>query len=185
MTDITLMSDRSTRILRVAGWSTAALLLAAPAIAMQFEGSGVYWTSSDFVFAGVVFAMIGGLFELAARATRNISYRAAVVAAVAAVFLQLWITLAVGIIGSEDNPANWTYFAMVLAAMTATAVTLGKARPLGFAMWGLAALQVAFCILHLVQGHITVVIDLFFAALFVLSARLFGRAAHQAEAAAS
>ena len=32
---------------------------------------------------------VGGLFELAARASRNIAYRAAVVAAVASAFLQL------------------------------------------------------------------------------------------------
>ena len=35
----------------------------------------------------------------------------------------IWITLAVGIIGNEDNSANWTYIAMVvLVAITASAV---------------------------------------------------------------
>jgi hypothetical protein len=177
-----LMSDRSTRNLRIAGWSIAAVLLIAPAIAMQFESS-VDWSASDFIFAGVVFAVVGGLFELAARASRNIAYRAAVVVAVASGFLQLWITLAVGIIGSEDNPANWTYLAVVLTALSVAAVAFGSPRALSGGMAVMAAIQVLFCALHLVDGHFTAVIDLFFAALWLLSSRLFGRAARQGEAA--
>lgn len=179
MTQPNLMSDRSTRILRTAGWSIAALLLIAPAIAMKFDHTGVNWTASDFIFAGVVFALIGGLFELAARASRNISYRAAVVAAVASGFLQLWITLAVGIIGSEDNPANWTYIAVVLTALSVSAVAIGNPRALSRAMAVMAGLQLLFCALHLVDGHFTAVIDLFFTSLWIMSSRLFKRAADQ------
>ena len=177
-----MMSDRTTRVMRIAGWSAAALLLAAPAIAMRFPGSGVNWTPSDFIFAGIVFALVGGLFELAARASRNVSYRAAVVVGVACGFLQLWITLAVGIIGSEDNPANWTYIAMVLAALSVAAVTLGAARALSRAMAVMAVLQMVFFALHMIDGHFTGVIDLFFAALWVMSSRLFARATRQVEA---
>ena len=181
MTQPTLMSDRSTRNLRIAGWSLAAALLAAPAIAMQFPGSGVDWSAGDFIFAGVVFALVGGLFELAARASRNISYRAAVVVAVACGFLQVWITLAVGIIGNEDNSANWTYIAMALAALSVAAVAIGKARALSRAMAVMAVLQLFFFALHMIDGHFTAVIDLFFTALWVMSSRLFARAARQSE----
>ena len=80
------MSDRTTRNLRIAGWTLAIALLALPAVAMQFTNE-VNWTASDFIFAGVVFAVVGGLFELAARASANIAYRAAVVVAVAAALM--------------------------------------------------------------------------------------------------
>jgi hypothetical protein len=183
MTSSTLMSDRTTRALRISGWSLAALLLLAPVFAMQFPGTGVRWTASDFVFAGAVFALVGGLFELAARASRDISYRAAVVAGVACAFLQLWITLAVGIIGNEDNPANWTYIAMVLAALSVAAVTIGEPRALSRAMAVMAVLQLFFFALHMADGHFTGIIDLFFAALWVMSSRLFARAAQQSEVA--
>jgi hypothetical protein len=176
------MSDRSTRMLRITGWSIAALLLVAPAIAMQFAGTGVNWTASDFVFAAVIFGLVGGLFELAARASRNISYRAAAVIAVASGFLQLWITLAVGIIGNEHNPANWTYIAVVLTGLSVAAVAKGNARTLARAMAVMAVLQVFFFALHMIDGHVTAVIDLFFTALWVLSSRLFARAAKQSEA---
>src|SRR6476661_3343857 len=89
MSQTNQMSDRSTRNLRLAGWSLAAALLALPAIAMQAGVEGVVWTASDFIFAGAVFAIVGGLFELTARVSRNISYRAAAVVAVACGFLQL------------------------------------------------------------------------------------------------
>jgi len=173
------MSDRSTRNLRVAGWSLAAALLALPAIAMQAGVEGVVWTASDFVFAGVVFAIVGGLFELAARASRNISYRAAVVIAVASGFLQLWITLAVGIIGNEHNAANWTYIAVVLTALCIAAAAIGNTRMLSRGMAVMAVLQMFFFALHMIDGHVTAIIDLFFTALWILSSRLFARAASQ------
>jgi hypothetical protein len=172
------MSQRTTSTLRIAGWSLAVILLALPAVAMQFT-SEVAWTASDFIFAGVLFALVGGVFELAARASANNAYRAAVVVAVASAFLQLWITLAVGIIGSENNPANWTYIAMVLIAISAAAVAQGKALLMARAMIVVLAMQALFSALHLIDGHFTLVIDLFFGSLWFLSSRLFARAARE------
>jgi len=176
------MSDRTTRTLRITGWLLAAGLLALPAVAMQFTNE-VNWTASDFIFAGGMFAIVGGLFELAARASRNIAYRVAVVLAVACPFLQLWITLAVGIIGSEDNPANWTYVAMVLIAASAAMVSKGDARLLSRAMLVMVAMQALFSALHLIDGHFTLVIDLFFCAIWYLASQLFAKAAQQRDAA--
>ena len=174
---VTEMTPRTTRTLRIAGWSLATALLLAPAAAMLAGADGVNWTAGDFVFAGVVFAVIGGLFELAARSTANVAYRAGVFFAVACGFLQLWISLAVGIIGDADNPANWTYFAVILVSMSASAVAAGRAREMARAMTVAMAVQLVFFALHMIDGHMTAVIDLFFAALWLLAARLFGRAA--------
>jgi len=184
MTHTHLMSDRSTRTLRIAGWSLAALLLTLPAVAMQAGVEGVVWTASDFVFAAVIFAVVGGLFELAARASRNISYRAAVVVAVANGFLQLWVTLAVGIIGNENDPANWTYLAVVLTGLCTAVTAVGNIRSLARGMAVMAGLQLFFFALHMIDGHMTAVIDLFFTALWLLASRLFALAGRQSEAAA-
>ncbi|MGX7952334.1 hypothetical protein ACWPM1_07170 [Tsuneonella sp. HG249] len=170
------MSSRTTRVLRIAGWSAAALLLIAPAVAMQFEGNGVNWTASDFVFAAVTFGIIGGLFELTARASSNFAYRIAVVLAVACGFLQIWINGAVGIIGNEDNPANWTYFAVVFMAAAGAIVALGNPRELMRAMLAAAGAQVIFSVIHAINGTPTPIIDGFFVALWVAAARLFARA---------
>lgn len=173
------MSPKTTRSLRIAGWSLASGLLLLPAIAMKSGVEGVNWTAGDFLFAGIVFALVGGLFELAARASANIAYRAAVFIAVGCAFLQLWISAAVGIIGNEGNPANWTYYALILIAASASAVASGRARPMARAMLVTMVVQILFCVLHLVDGHFTAVIDLFFASLWFLSSRLFGRAADE------
>jgi hypothetical protein len=183
MTQAILMSDRSTRNLRVTGWSLAALLLLAPVVAMQFEASGVNWSAGDFIFAGTMFAIVGGLFELAARASKSLAYRAAVVLAVASCFLQVWINLAVGIIGNEDDPANITYFVVVLVAICTAVVARGEARLMARATLVALVVQAMFCAVHLIEGHFTVVIDLFFAALWLLSSRLFARASNESVAA--
>lgn len=172
----TEMSPKTTHALRMAGWSTAALLLIAPAIAMQFEGSGVEWTAGDFIVAGTVFAIVGGLFELTARASTNLAYRIGAVLAVGCACGQIWINLAVGIIGSEDNPANWTYFAVVLIAASGTIVALGHPRKLMHAMLAAAGAQIVFSIVHAIDGTPTPIIDGFCAALWIAAARLFARA---------
>lgn len=176
------MSPTTTRTLRIVGWSLAAALLALPAVAMQFT-SEVAWNGGDFIFAGVMFGIVGGLFELAARASANIAYRAAVVIAVACGFLQIWINLAVGIIGNEDNPANATYFVVVLVAISGSVVAAGRARWMVRAMAVAMGAQVLFSAVHLIDGHFTAVIDVFFASLWYLSAHLFARAAKETSVA--
>ena len=185
MPDPVIMSDSSTRTLRIIGWSIAALLLIAPAIAMQFENSGVDWSPGDFIFAAIAFAIVGGLFEVAARASRLLAYRVAVGVAVACGFLQVWINLAVGIIGNEDNSANWTYFAVVFMAAAGAIAALGDAKVLSRAMIAAAIGQAFFSVIHFINGTPTPIIDAFFITLWVLAARLFGRAAQEASAAPS
>ena len=152
------MSPATTRALRITGWSFAAGLLALPAIAMQFTDE-VNWSGSDFVFAAIMFGTVGGLLELAARASSNLAYRVAVAAAVVCGLLQIWINLAVGIIGNEDNSANWTYFAVVFMAA--------------------AGAQVLFSVLHALNGTPTPIIDGFFILVWLVAAKLFARAAKE------
>ena len=172
------MSPATTRALRITGWSLAAGLLALPALAMQFTDD-VNWTGGDFLFAAVIFGTVGGLLELAARASSNLAYRVAVAAAVVCGFLQIWINLAVGIIGNEDNSPNWTYFAVVFMAAAGAIVALGDPRALMRAMLAAAGAQFLFSIIHALDGTPTPIIDGFFILVWVLAARLFARAAKE------
>jgi hypothetical protein len=114
--------------LRIAGWSTAALLLAAPLVAMQFTDE-VAWTPSDFVFAAVMLAVAGGAIELGAR-VRNRLYLAAAAVAVATTFALVWISLAVGING-EGGPADLIYAGVLATGLVGAAA--GRFRPDGMA----------------------------------------------------
>jgi hypothetical protein len=93
---------------RIAVWGTAALMLLLPLLAMQVTDE-VDWDTADFAIFGAMLVGAGGTYELAARITGNTPYRAAVGVAIAAAFILVWMNLAVGIIGTEDNPANLMY----------------------------------------------------------------------------
>lgn len=96
---------------RIVGWGTAAILLLLPLVL------GAPWTASDYVFGAVMFGLVGGTLEFAARTSRNPYYRGGVLVAVAASFLLVWINGAVGIIGDEGNPANLMFIVVILMAL--------------------------------------------------------------------
>ena len=51
------------------------------------------WTASDFIFAGAMFAIVGGIFELTVRATATLGIGAGAAIGLAAAFLLVWINL--------------------------------------------------------------------------------------------
>jgi hypothetical protein len=169
---------------RILGWGGAVLLLATPFIAMRFT-SDVNWTASDFIFAGLLFAAIGGMFELAVRRSGNWAYRGGAGLALLGTFLVIWANLAVGIVGSEDSPANLLFFVALLLGAIGAALCRFRAAGMVRAMAATAiALEVAFAI-ALTQGtdepFVSHWLELagtsIFAALFVASAGLFRKAA--------
>ncbi|HZV83664.1 MAG TPA: hypothetical protein VFF48_01645 [Brevundimonas sp.] len=77
------------KILRMLGWSAVALIMLAPAVAMQFTPE-VNWTASDFAFAGVL--LIGGaaLIELVAWRLTNPVVRIGFSLFVIAIVVLIW-----------------------------------------------------------------------------------------------
>lgn len=124
---------------RTAAWTTAtALILLTPLIAMQVTEE-VNWTVGDFVFAGAMLLGAGVTYELAAR-VGGLAYQAAVVVALGTGVLIMWVTGAVGIIGSENNPGNQLYLAVVALAIFAAIVTGGRA---GRMVWAMSVVALA------------------------------------------
>lgn len=111
-------------------WGGAAALLLLPAVAMRFTRE-VDWSAFDFVVMGLLLASVCGAFELALRVARSHAYLIAAGVALATSFLGVWITLAVGIIGSEGHPTNAIFLA-VPAIMLVGAV-MAQLRPRGMA----------------------------------------------------
>ena len=136
---------------RLATWGAAALLLLCPLVAMQLTDE-VSWDAADFAAFGAMLAVALGTFELAARRSGSSSYRAAVAVALAGAFALVWVNLAVGIIGSEGDPANRMY-AGVLAVGVAGAL-LARFRPGGMAraLLATAVAQVLVGVIALVGG---------------------------------
>jgi hypothetical protein len=120
---------------RLIGWAIPVALLTIPLIA-HFP-----WTLSDFIVAGAMFAIVGGTFELAVRASGNVAYRIGAAAALGTAFLLTWINLAVGIIGNEDNPFNLMFFGVIAAALVGAIVARFRAEGMARAMTIAAILQ--------------------------------------------
>ena len=80
---------------RMAAWAIAASPMLANLVAMQVSDE-VNWGAADFLFAGLLIALVGGTFELAVRKSGNPAYRAAVAMALAAAFILVWANAAVG-----------------------------------------------------------------------------------------
>jgi hypothetical protein len=120
-----------------------ALLLLIPLVAMQFD-LGVAWSADDFMTAGILLFGAGLLFTLIARLGNNTFYRLAVGVAVGAGLLLIWGNLAVGFIGSEDNPANLLYGSVLAVALIGA--LLARFQPLGMAHAMFAAALTQFVV---------------------------------------
>jgi hypothetical protein len=144
------------------------------------------WSLGDFIVMGVLLFGTGLAYVLIAGLSDSIAYRAAVGLAVAAGFLLIWVNLAVGIIGSEDNPANQLYAGVLLVGFVGAA--FARLRPWGMslALYATAIAQMLVPVIALIvwpatfgehPGIVSVfLLNAFFAALFVVSAVLFRQA---------
>jgi hypothetical protein len=177
----TFIIMRNKNIIRIA--LATAFLLLIPLIAMQFT-SEVNWTLSDFVVAGALLFGTGLTYELIARKSGSIAYRFAVGIALAAALLLVWINLAVGIIGSENNPANLMYGGVLVVGILGAIIAHLQPRGMARTLLAMAIAQMFVPVIALVIAKPQVTLEppgvvgvfglnAFFAMLFAGSALLF------------
>jgi len=176
------MNKPNKNIARIA--LATALILLLPLAAMQFSAD-VNWSLFDFVVAGALLFGSGLTFELIARKGGNVAYRVAVGVAVAAALLLVWVNLAVGIIGSENNPVNLLYVAVLLVAVIGAAIARLRPRGMALAMFATAFALALVPVIALIIGKTQTrmleppgvlgvfALNGFFATLFVVSGLLF------------
>lgn len=85
--------------IRIGILSATAILLLLPLIAMQFTNE-VYWTSSDFLIMGILLLSLGFLVQWSLRKVKSLKYRLITLVLLFAIFLLIWVELAVGIFGT-------------------------------------------------------------------------------------
>lgn len=81
-------------------WGGMALALSLPALAMTLGADGVDWTTSDFIMMGSLMVLLGVAIEGAVRRYRSWHARALAIFGAVAVFVAIWVELAVGIFGT-------------------------------------------------------------------------------------
>lgn len=160
-------------------WATAVVLLLLPAVAMRFTGE-VDWTASDFVFMGAMLATACGAYELLARMSSNTAYRAAVGIAIVMALLTVWVNVAVGMLGPEDNPGNLLFGAVLAVGLVGAAVARFRPQGMARAMEATALAQAIMTLYALLGGYAEVVFHVgFFIIPWLVSAQLFRKAARE------
>lgn len=182
MTDILEQDQLRGRWIRTLVWGGAVALLLLPAIAMQFTAE-VNWEANDFVVMGGMLLAVCIAYEIAARIARNNAYMVAAGLAAGASFLTVWANLAVGIIGSENNPVNDLFFGVVAVAVFGSPLVLFRARAMAWVMVATAVAQLAVCLYTWFAGlGYVFVFTGVMCALWLTSARLFRIADRQSKA---
>ena len=158
---------------------TASILLV-PLFAMQFTDE-VNWDLLDFIVMGILLFGAGLTYVLISRNSQTIAYRTAVGIAVAAGLLLIWMNLAVGIIGSEDNPANLMYIGVLAVGIIGAIIARFKPNGMSRALFATAFAQGLVAAIVLIAGlsspangtSAILIINGFFIALWIGSALLF------------
>jgi hypothetical protein len=158
---------------RLIGWGGAAVLLSLPWF-LDFP-----WTASDFIVMGVMFAVTGGTIELAVRSSTDWAHRLGSLVAILTGFLTVWVNLAVGMIGSEDNPYNLWFGGVLAIAIAGLLLARGSASALAGTMALAAAAQAGASIFGLAADMRGGIFSLAFAGLWLLSAALFRMASRR------
>jgi hypothetical protein len=194
----TALKERSTMFARNAyrpvvgvALGTVAILMI-PFVGMQLSNDW-NWSLFDFIVMGALIFGTGLAYVLITRKGGTMAYRFAVGMALMGAFLLVWLNLAVGLIGSEDNPANLLYF-WVLAIGFIGAI-IAELRPQGMAraLFATALAQALVPVIALIIGgkpQVTseeafmgvlgvLTLNGFFVVLFVGSALLFRSAARE------
>lgn len=164
---------------RVIGWSGAALLLALPAVAMQFS-TEVDWDLFDFFAMGMMILIVGLGLEIAVRISRSGAHLAGMAIAIFGGFFAVWSDLAVGILGAEGEAINFGFFAILMIGILASILVWFRPRSMTAIMGAIALGQLAMGAAGFVQGFDDWPIVFLFFTIFAASALCFRRAAQTA-----
>ncbi len=165
---------------------TATILLI-PFIAMQFTPE-VVWTLSDFIIAGALILGTGCTYLFITRKSGTNAYRVAVGLALGTGFFLIWSNLAVGVIGSEDNPINLAYFGVIAIGIIGAFFSSFKADGMVITLFVAAMAQALIAFVAIFGGYYqsppSSVMEIlgvngFFVTLWIVSALMFRYAAQK------
>jgi hypothetical protein len=178
----TALKERSTMLVRNAYRAAVGVALAPTFILLIPLLAEWAWTLFDFVFAGALIFGAGLTYVLVARKAGNIAYRFAIGVALAAAFMLVWVNGAVGVIGSEDNPANSMYIGVLAVGVIGAIIARFRPHEMARALFATALSQALVAVIALIAGLGSgsppgvlgiLILNGFFVLLFVGSALLF------------
>ncbi len=168
--------------MRVVVWGASAFLLLLPCVAMQFTRE-VNWTGSDFAVMGFMLLTFCCTYEFAVWLSGNIAYRAAFGIALAASFILVWLNLAVGIIGDENNPPNLMFGGVLAVGFIGAIIARFRPRGMSRALVATAFAQALVGVIAAAAnwGYEAAALGIFFCAMWLASAALFRAASVESQ----
>jgi hypothetical protein len=182
-TALGIIRENITTIMKTNKRIVAIFLAVACLLLIPFLG-GWPWDETDYIVAGGLLLGTALAYEFVSRKRGNIAYRIASGVALFTALLLVWINLAVGVIGSEDNPANLLYGGVLAVGLVGALIA--RFQPSGMAR-ALLAMAIAQALVPVIAiliwrppftiGMLKVLIlNAVFVMLFASSALLFRRA---------
>lgn len=112
------------RAIKVALGSLLVLLIPFTA---SFLSEEMDWSPFDYILVWIMLFLTGTAYSFITRNSKDAVYRIAVGLAVVSGLMLTWVNLAVGLIGSEDNPINLSYFFILALGILASFMMRFKA----------------------------------------------------------
>ena len=172
---------------RLIMWAVIVVLILLIPLLMQFQPftDEVQW--NEAIAYAVIFIALGGFYELSRwLKTQSRKYHIAFNGGFLGILLLGWVSGAVGIIGSENQPVNLMYWAVPTILLIGSLISRMKPRGMAYALFAAAAVQFLVPVVALIispevswgnAGVIGVfVVNSIFALIFAVSAMLFRKA---------
>ncbi|GAB4147062.1 MAG: hypothetical protein OHK0017_08330 [Patescibacteria group bacterium] len=178
---ISQFNMKYTKIIRSLLLTSDFLLL--PLVGMQIS-TDIMWTTFDFIFAGSIIFIALLSFEFLISKISNIEFKLASGLTVASTTFLLWTNLAVGLIGNENEAANYMYLVVIAVIIAGTAISKFKPRNMAYTLFVAALIQASITLIALfmqmynyLESSLTEILSVngFFIGLFMLSGLLFLR----------
>ena len=164
------------------------LILLVPFAAMQFSDE-MNWSLFDFILLGALLFGTGLALELLSRQAVNNTHRLALASTLVTSLLLLLVNLAVGVIGSEDNPSNRMYVGVLAVLLIGALIVRFQPRGMTGVLAATAILTALAPVIALILGSLSAastaetayvlrvfVFNTIFVVMFLGSALLFRRA---------
>lgn len=143
----------------------------------------------DIVLIATLFSGISIAYKLLSRKKEKKIYRFAALLALATAFFVTWVNLAVGVIGSENNPINLLFFLVLIVGIIGASLSHFKPKGMSNTLVAMGFVQFFIPFIALIinkpsiatsddlRGVIFIIIfNSVFSLLFAISALLFRRA---------
>lgn len=141
------------------------------------------WGVLAFTFTLIFGTMLS--YKLIIKKGANTINKAAITITIATILVLFWINGAVGIIGSENNPANLMYFGVIIIVIIGSIISRFKPHKMALTLSMAAFAQILAPVIALIiwkpQIDLGVlglfILNGFFVAMFIMSAYLFKKVA--------